>query len=71
MMKTSFQKSVQKGLFQRDYTSACKDTFLTYLSNPIENSQCHEAFEAKTVDVLNKHISKKLTKEIMNLLKKS
>ena len=57
-----------------------KDSFLTDLSNSIENSQCYEAFEIKTVEVLDKHaprktklrrgnhkphVSKKLRKEIM------
>ena len=61
-------------------TSFSKDSFLTDLSNSIENSQCHEAFETKIVEILDKHaprkikllkgkhkphISKKLRKEII------
>ena len=80
MLKTSFQKNKPKRLIYRDYTSFSKDSFLTDLSNSIENSQCYETFETKAVEVLDKHaprktkllrenhkphVSKKLRKEIM------
>ena len=81
ILKTSFQKIEPKRLIYRDYTSFSKDSFLTDLSNSIENSQCYdEAFETKTVEILDKHaprkkkllrrnhkphVSKKLRKEIM------
>ena len=80
MLKTSFQKDEPKRLIYRDYTFFSKDSLLTDLSNSIENSQCYEALETKTVEVLDKHasrktkflrgnhkpcVSKKLRKEIM------
>ena len=80
MLKTSFPKNESKSLIYRDYTSFTKDSFLTDLSNSIEISQCYEAFETKTVEVLDKdsprktklvtgnhkpHVSKKLRKGIM------
>ena len=80
MLKTFFQQSEPKRLIFRDYTSFSKDSFLTDLSNSIEKSQCYEAFETKTVEVLDKHaprkakllrenhkphVSKKLRKETM------
>ena len=82
MLKTSFQKNESKSLIYRDYTSFTKDSFLTDLSNSIESSQCYEAFETKTVEVLDKdsprktklvtgnhkpHVSKKLRKGIMKI----
>ena len=80
MLKTFFQKDEPKRLIYRDYTSFSKDSLLTDLSNSIENFQCYEALETKTVEVLDKHaprktkflrgnhkprVSKKLKKEIM------
>ena len=78
MLKTFFfQKNGPKRLVYRDYTSFQKDLFLTDLSNSIENSQCYEAFESKTVNKHaprktkllrgshKPHVSKKLRKEIM------
>ena len=35
------------------------DSFLTDLSNSIENSQCYETFETKTAEVLDKHAPRK------------
>ena len=52
MLKTSFQKNEPKRLIYRDYNSFPKDLFLPDLSNFIKNSQCHEAFETRTVEVL-------------------
>ena len=54
MLKTSFQKNEPKRLIYRDYTSFSKDSLLADLSNFIENSQCYEAFETKTVEVLDR-----------------
>ena len=78
MLKTFFfQKNGPKRLVYRDYTSFQKDLFLTDLSNSIENSQCYEAFESRTVNKHGPrktkllrgshkpHVSKKLRKEIM------
>ena len=80
MLKTSFQKNEPNRLIYRDHASFSKDWFLTDLSNSIEISQCYEAFETKTLEVLDKHaprkakllkgnhkphVSKKLRKEIM------
>ena len=59
MLKTSFQKNEPKRLIYRDYTSFSKDSFLTDLSNSIENSQCYEAFETKTIEVLDRHAPRK------------
>ena len=59
MLKTYFQKSEPKRLVYRDYTSFSKDSFLTDLSNSIENSQCYEAFETKTAEVVDKHTPRK------------
>ena len=53
MFKTSFQKNEPKRLFYRDYTSFSQDSFSTNQSDSIENSQCYEAFETKTVKVLD------------------
>ena len=79
-IKTSFQNNEPKGLVYRDYTSFSKDSFLSDLSNSIENSQCYEAFETKAVEASDKHaprktkllranhkphVSKKLRKAIM------
>ena len=44
MLKTSFQKNERKRLIDKDYISFSKDSFLTDLSNSIENSQSYEAF---------------------------
>ena len=55
MLKTYFQTNEQKGFVYRDYTSFSKNSFLTDLSNSIENSQCSEAFKAKIFEVLDKH----------------
>ena len=80
MLKTYFQKNESKRLVDKGYTSFSKDSFLTDLSNSIENSQCYEAFETETVEVLDKYaprkakllkgnhkprVSKKLRKEII------
>ena len=54
MLKTSFQKNEPKRLIYRDYTSFSKDSFLADLSNFIENFQCYEAFETKTVEALDR-----------------
>ena len=59
MLKTPFQKNESKRLIYRDNTSFSKDSFLTDLSNSIGNSQCYEAFETKTVEVLHKHAPRK------------
>ena len=82
MLKTFFQKYKPKRLIYRDYTFFSKDSFLTDLSNSIENSQSYKTFETKTVEVFNRHapritkslrgnhkphVSKKLRKEIMKL----
>ena len=61
MLKTSFQKIEPKIVIYRDYTSFSKDSFLTDLSNSIENFQCYEAFESKTVEVLGKSTPRKTT----------
>ena len=53
MLKTSFQKRNPKKIVYIDYISFSDDCFLTNLSNSIENAQCYEAFEAKTVEVFN------------------
>ena len=55
MLKTSFQKCNPKRLVYIDYISFSDDCFLTNLSNSIENAQCYEAFEAKTVEVFDNH----------------
>ena len=75
-----FQKNQLKSPIYRNCTSFSKDSFLIDLSNSIENSQRYEAFETKTVEVLDKHapqktklrrgnhkpnLSKRLRKEIM------
>ena len=80
ILKTSFQKNESKRRVYRDYTSFSKDSRLTDLSNLIENSQCYEALETKTVRDIDKHaprktkflrgdhkphVSKKLRKKIM------
>ena len=59
MLKNSFQENELKRLTYRGYTSFSKDSFLTDLSNSIENSQFYEAFETKTVEVLDKHAPQK------------
>ena len=41
-------------MIYRDYTYFSSDSFLTYLSISIENSQSYEAFETKTVEILGK-----------------
>ena len=41
-------------MIYRDYTYFSNDSFLTYLSISIENSQSYEAFETKTVEILGK-----------------
>ena len=79
-LKASFQKNESKRLVYRDYISFSKDSLLTDLLNSIENSQCYEAFETKTVEVLDKHalrktklvrgtheahVSKKLRKDVL------
>ena len=55
MLKTSFQKRNPKRLVYIDCISFSNDCFLTNLSNSIENAQCYEAFEAKTVEVFDNH----------------
>ena len=55
MLKTSFQKRNPKRLVYIDSISFSDDCFLTILSNSIENAQCYEAFEAKTVEVFDNH----------------
>ena len=56
MLKTSFQKNEPERLVYRDYNSFSKVSFLTKLSNSIENCQCYEAFETTTtVEVLDNH----------------
>ena len=55
MVQTSFQKIEPKKLVYRNYTSFLEDSLLTDLSNPVQDSQCYEVFEAKTVEVLVKH----------------
>ena len=57
MLKTSFQKN--KRLIYRGYTYFSRDSFLTDLSNSIENSQSYEDFKTKTVEVLDKHAPRK------------
>ena len=59
MLKTSFQKNEPRRVIYRDYTSFSKDSFLTDLSNSIENSESYEAFETKTDAVLDKHAPRK------------
>ena len=59
MLKNSFQENELKRLTYRGYTSFSKDSFLTDLSNSIGNSQFYEAFETKTVEVLDKHAPQK------------
>ena len=46
-------------MIYRDYTYFSKDSFLTYLSISIENSESFEAFETKTVEILDKHAPRK------------
>ena len=59
MLKTSFGKNEPKRLVFWGYTSFLKDSILTNLSNSNENFQCYEAFETKTVEVLDKHALRK------------
>ena len=54
-----FQKGEPKRLIYRDYTYFSKDSFLTYLSISIDNSESYEAFETKTVEILDKHAPRK------------
>ena len=80
MLKTSFGKNEPKRLVFWGYTSFLKDSILTNLSNSNENFQCYEAFETKTVEVLDRHalrktkllrgtheahVSKKLRKDVL------
>ena len=75
LLKAEKKKNELKRLVYRDHTTFSKDSFLTDLSNSIENSHWYEAFETRLFEILDKHAKNKIAKrepfyETINLFPK-